>query len=80
VGSREATAEVLQIAPNGLRLRAGGTEYLLAYAAFPAFENAPVAHALNVVMPDSAHLRWPDLGVTIPLDALEAVDPLAFLK
>jgi len=77
---RGTTAEVLQISPDGLRLRAGGSEYVLSFESFPAFENAPVAHVLNVAMPDASHVGWPDLGVRIALDALEAVDPLAFLK
>lgn len=80
MASRTTPAEVLQISPDGLRVKAGGREYRLSFERFPAFASAPVGDVLSVEMPDSDHLRWPGLDVTIALGSLEAVDPLAFLR
>ncbi|HEV8199983.1 MAG TPA: DUF2442 domain-containing protein [Candidatus Polarisedimenticolia bacterium] len=76
---RVAGAEVVQISPDGLKVRAGSQEYFLDYGHFPWLENAPVGHVLNVELSDPDHLRWPDLNVEIDLEALTPLDPLAFL-
>ena len=73
------TAEVVQISPDGLKLRAGGQEYFLDYGCFPWLENAPIGHVLNVELSDPDHLRWPDLNAEIDLESLQPLDPLAFL-
>jgi hypothetical protein len=80
LNDRTLGAEVLQISPDGLRVRAGDREYTLAFARHPALETAPITGVLHVEMPDSGHLLWPDLGVTIAIDTLEPLDPLWFLK
>ncbi|HET8947709.1 MAG TPA: DUF2442 domain-containing protein [Candidatus Polarisedimenticolia bacterium] len=77
---RAARAEVLQIAPDGLKVRAESREYFLDYARFPWLENAPVGQVLNVQMLDAVHLCWPDLGREIALESLTPLDPLAFLR
>jgi hypothetical protein len=79
LAGRAAGAEVVQIAPDGLKVRAGSQEYFLDYRDFPWLENAPVGHVLHVDLSDPDHLRWPDLNVEIDLGALTPLDPLAFL-
>jgi len=77
---RPPKAEVLQIAPDGLKVRAERREYFLEYERFPWLEAAPVGQVLNVKMLDPVHLCWPDLGMEIALEPLTPIDPLAFLR
>lgn len=72
LGTSDSTAEVVNISAEGLLLAVNGRDYHLAHEQFPWFQQAPVEHVFNVQLLHGHHLHWPDLGVDLELDGLNA--------
>jgi hypothetical protein len=63
--------EVSQISQHGLWLLLHDREMFLSSSDFPWFKDAPVSAVLNVQLPQSHHLYWPDLDIDLAVESIE---------
>ncbi len=70
-GRPTSAVEVGNISPHGFWLLLGDREVFVPFEKFPWFREAPVGHILNVQLPSSHHLYWPDLDVDLDVESLE---------
>jgi len=70
VGENISEVEVLNISKHGLWLFLRGREHFLPFEDFPWFKNASVGSILNVHLPQSHHLYWPDLDVDLEIESI----------
>lgn len=63
--------EVGHISQHGIWLSLHEREMFLSYKDFPWFKDAPVSAVLNVQLPQSRHLYWPDLDIDLSVESIE---------
>lgn len=69
-GSNTSDVEVTNISGHGFWMFIHGQETFLPFEQFPWFKDAPVGKILNVEMPSSHHLHWPELDIDLELDSI----------
>jgi hypothetical protein len=62
---------VTNISKHGFWILLRKRELFLPFDLFPWFANASVGHILNVELPSSQHLYWPDLDVDLSVESIE---------
>ena len=71
LGKRISDVEITNVSKHGFWLLIEDKERFVAFAQFPWFRNAPIGHLLNVELPSSHHLYWPDLDVDIAVESID---------
>src|ERR1700674_5374693 len=71
LGRDTLEVEVSHISQHGIWLLLSDREVFLPYNEFPWFRNAPVCAVLNVQLPQSHHLYWPDLDIDLAVESIE---------
>lgn len=71
LGKSTSLAEVTNVSKHGFWLLIGDRERFVAFERFPWFRDAPIGHLLNVELPGSHHLYWPDLDVDIAVESID---------
>lgn len=71
LGKRTSAAEVTNVSQHGFWLLIGETERFVEFDRFPWFRDAPIGHIVNVEMPSSRHLHWPDLDVDLAVESID---------
>jgi hypothetical protein len=61
---------VKHITGQGLSVRVGREELLLAFEHFPWFRQAPVEKVRHVEQPSPEHLFWPDLDIDLSIESI----------
>ncbi|MDP2241364.1 MAG: DUF2442 domain-containing protein [Burkholderiales bacterium] len=69
-GISTSPAEVTNISKHGFWLLLEDEELFLPFSEFPWFQDVPVGKILNVELPSSGHLYWPDLDVDLAVDSI----------
>ena len=69
-GASTSLVEVTNISKHGLWLLLENEELFLPFSEFPWFQNVPVGKILNVELPSSGHLYWPDLDVDLAVESI----------
>ena len=70
LGKRTSDVEITNVSKHGFWLLIGDKERFVAFDQFPWFRDAPIGHVLNVELPSSHHLYWPDLDVDIAVESI----------
>jgi hypothetical protein len=70
-GKSTSDVEVTNVSKHGFWLLIEGREIFLSFKVFPWFKEANIRELLNVKMPHSHHLHWPDLDVDLAVESLE---------
>jgi hypothetical protein len=70
-GKNTSQVEVTNVSTHGFWLLIGDKERFVAFEQFPWFRDAPIGHLLNVELPSSRHLHWPDLDVDISVESID---------
>lgn len=63
LGKDISAVEVTNVSTHGFWLLLGEREAFLPFEQFPWFRDAPIGKLVNVQLPSSHHLYWPDLDV-----------------
>jgi len=71
LGKLTSEVEVTNISKHGFWLLLDGRELFLPFAEFPWFRDVPVGKLLNVELPHTHHLYWPDLDVDLAVESIE---------
>lgn len=71
LGKRTSDVEITNVSKHGFWLLIGDKERFVAFDQFPWFRDAPIGHVLNVELPSSHHLYWPDLDVDIAVESID---------
>ena len=71
LGKRTSDVEITNVSKHGFWLLIGDKERFVAFDHFPWFRDAPIGHVLNVELPSSHHLYWPDLDVDIAVESID---------
>ena len=66
--------EVTNISQHGFWVLLNDREEFLAFDDFPWFRDAPVRSILNVELPQSNHLYWPELDIDLSLASIENLE------
>jgi hypothetical protein len=69
-GNSTSGPEVKHITGQGLSVRVGREELLLAFEHFPWFRQAPVEKVRHVEQPSPEHLFWPDLDIDLSIESI----------
>ena len=69
-GISTSPVEVTNISKHGFWLLLENEELFLPFSEFPWFQDVPVGKILNVELPSSGHLYWPDLDVDLAVDSI----------
>jgi len=69
-GTSTSTVEVTNISKHSFWLLLGDEELLLPFSEFPWFRDVAVGKILNVELPSSNHLYWPDLDVDLTVESI----------
>lgn len=70
-GKSTSLVEVTNVSRHGFWLFIGDKERFVAFEQFPWFRDAPIGHLLNVELPNSHHLYWPDLDADIAVESID---------
>ncbi|MBL8378414.1 MAG: DUF2442 domain-containing protein [Burkholderiales bacterium] len=70
LGVSTSPVEVTNISKHGFWLLLDDEELFLPFSEFPWFKNAPVGNIVNVELPTSDHLYWPDLDVDLSVESI----------
>jgi len=70
-GRSTSAVEVTNVSPHGFWLLIGETERFVSFNEFPWFRDATIAELVNVKLPSSHHLYWPDLDIDLAVDSLD---------
>ena len=62
--------EVTNISKHGFWLLLENEELFLPFSEFPWFRDVPIGKILNVELPSSNHLYWPDLDVDLAIESI----------
>ena len=73
-GESISPVEVQNISSQGFWLFVSEKEYFLSFEEFPWFKEAKVTEILNVTLPQSHHLYWPDLDINLEMESLQSAD------
>ncbi len=71
LGKRTSQVEVTNVSKHGFWLLIGDKERFVPFDQFPWFRNAPIGHLLNVELPSTHHLYWPDLDVDVAVESID---------
>lgn len=69
-GTPISKVEVANISQHGFWLLVEETEYFVSFKDFPWFRSATIDQLLNVELPSSHHLFWPDLDIDLAVESL----------
>jgi hypothetical protein len=64
-------ANVTHLSQYGICLLVDERDMFLSFDNFPWFKDASVSAVLNVQLPHSNHLHWPDLDIDLALESIE---------
>ncbi len=70
-GESISKVEVTNVSKHGFWLLLDEREYFLSFEQFPWFKEASIGRLLNVTLPQSHHLYWPDLDIDLAVDSIE---------
>ena len=70
LGLSTSPVEVTNISRQGFWLLLEDEELFLAFSDFPWFQDAAVGKILNVELPSSNHLYWPELDVDLAVESI----------
>ena len=70
-GTITSPVEVTNVSRHGFWLLLPEGEYFVPFADFPWFREAPIGKLLNVTLPTSHRLYWPDLDVDLAIESVE---------
>ena len=76
LGTGTSEIEVTNVSKHGFWLLLGDEELFVAFSEFPWFADAPIRQLMNVELPQSHHLYWPELDVDLAVESIR--DPSAF--
>lgn len=76
LGNNTSEVEVTNVSKQGFWLLLGDEELFVAFSDFPWFADAPIRQLMNVELPQSHHLYWPDLDVDLDIESIR--NPGAF--
>ncbi len=62
--------EVTNISRHGIWVLLENEELFLPFSEFPWFKDATVGKILNVELPSSGHLYWPELDVDLDVESI----------
>ncbi len=65
--------EVTNVSKHGFWLLLDDQEVFLPFEQFPWFRDAPIGKLVNVQLPSSHHLYWPDLDVDLAVDSISTL-------
>ena len=71
LGKRTLPVEITNVSKHGFWLLIEDDERFLAFDQFPWFRDVPIGQLLNVELPSSHHLYWPDLDVDIAIESID---------
>ena len=71
LGPSTPPVEVSNVSPHGFWLFVGDREIFVPFKDFPWFRDASVRQIVNVQLPSSHHLYWPDLDIDLAVDSIE---------
>ena len=74
LGLNTSPAEVINISRHGFWLLLEKEELFLPFSDFPWFRDASVGKILNVELPSSNHLYWPELDVDLAVESIRHPD------
>ncbi len=74
LGLNTSPAEVTNISRHGFWLLLENEELFLPFSDFPWFRDASVGKILNVELPSSNHLYWPELDVDLAVESIRHPD------
>jgi len=69
-GTITSAVEVRNVSTHGFWLLLSEGEYFVPFAEFPWFREAPIGKLLNVTLPASHHLYWPDLDIDLAIESI----------
>lgn len=69
-GLNTSLVEVTNISKHGFWLLLEDEELFLPFSDFPWFQKASVGSILNVELPSSNHLYWPELDVDLAVESI----------
>lgn len=69
-GTPTSKVEVANISQHGFWLLVAETEHFVSFKDFPWFRSATIDQVLNVELPSSHHLYWPDLDIDLAVESL----------
>ena len=69
-GISTSPVEVTNISKHGFWLLLEDEELFLPFSEFPWFQNVPVGKILNVELPTTGHLYWPELDVDLAVESV----------
>ena len=70
LGLSTSPVEVTNISRHGFWLLLENEELFLPFSEFPWFEDAAVGKIINVELPSSNHLYWPELDVDLAVESI----------
>ena len=70
LGLSTSPVEVTNISRHGIWLLLEDEELFLPFSNFPWFQNAVIGKILNVELPSSNHLYWPELDVDLAVESI----------
>ena len=71
LGKPTSPVEVTNVSKHGFWLLIEGREKFLAFKKFPWFQDATISQVLNVELPSSHHLYWPDLDIDLAIASID---------
>ena len=70
LGLNTSPVEVTHISRHGFWLLLENEELFLPFSDFPWFQKAAVGKILNVELPSSNHLYWPELDIDLAVESI----------
>jgi len=70
LGLNTSPVEVTNISRHGFWLLLEDEELFLPFSDFPWFQDAAIGKILNVELPSSNHLYWPELDVDLAVESI----------
>lgn len=70
LGTSTSQVEVTNISRHGFWLLLNGEELFLPFAEFPWFRDAAVGQIVQVELPSSGHLYWPELDIDLAVESI----------
>lgn len=70
-GKNTSAVEVTNVSRHGFWLLMGERELFVPFKGFPWFKEAPIGKLLNVTLPHTGHLYWPDLDVDLTVESID---------
>ena len=80
LGIHTSLVEVTNISSHGFWLLLEDEELFLPFAEFPWFRDVAVGKILNVELPSSNHLYWPELDVDLAVESIRHPEQFPLLS